>query len=111
MNWKDLLEKSAYWSKWLLLSFCISHTYFDLPNLPTTSVVLVVATTAIITTSWVRKQRKQVYAGYTKKSNSLEDSLYADSSRPFLPFLGRNNKNNSNGDSFCGHDDYCTLFL
>ena len=58
MNWENLLEKSAYWSKWLLLGFCLGHTYLSLSNLPTSSNILVVGTTAVLVADWVNTQRK-----------------------------------------------------
>ena len=58
MNWENLLEKSAYWSKWLLLGYCVSHTYFNLASLPASSIVLVAGTTALLVADWVNKQRK-----------------------------------------------------
>ena len=57
MNWKELLNKSAYWSKWLLLGFCVGHTYLSLSELPTSSVVLVVGTTSVLAADWLNKQR------------------------------------------------------
>ena len=58
MNWENLLSKSAYWSKWLLLGYCVSHTYFNLSSLPAASIALVTGTTTLLVADWVNTQRK-----------------------------------------------------
>ena len=57
MKWKELLGKAAYWSKWLLLGFCVGHTYLTLFELSTSSTVLVAGTTVILAADWLSKQR------------------------------------------------------
>jgi len=58
MNWDELLGRSAYWGKWILVGYCFSHTYLTLQNQSTLGVALVTLSTAAVGLNWLNKQRK-----------------------------------------------------
>jgi hypothetical protein len=58
MKWEKLLEDSAYWSKWLLVGFCLGNTYMSIPTMSVFNTALVVGSSAILVANWVFKNRK-----------------------------------------------------
>ena len=58
MNWEDMLEKAAYWSKYLLLGYCVGYTLVSFGSLPTSNVVLVTGATGLVVADWVNRYRK-----------------------------------------------------
>lgn len=57
MNWEDILEKTAYYSKWFLMGYCVGHTLMAFGTLPLSNVVLIGATTGIVVADWINRAR------------------------------------------------------